>query len=152
MPPKVGGTKTRANPQGSGRSGAKKRLAKVPVSRKKPNDNALNEIRKFQSSTSMLIPSMPMSRLIREISAEIAPEVSRWNSSALDAIRESAEAYLVKLMEDANVCAQHAKRVTIQVRGIKFFPSLFHSYRYTTCETHKRLSRSTIKSSLKQFY
>ena len=38
----------------------------------------------------------------------------RWQSQAIQALQEAAEAFLVHLFEDTNLCAIHAKRVTIQ--------------------------------------
>ena len=43
----------------------------------------------------------------------------RWQVEALMALQEAAEAYLVHLMEDANLCAIHAKRVTIFVKCVR---------------------------------
>jgi len=43
----------------------------------------------------------------------------RWQTSALLALQEATEAYLVHLFEDANLCAIHAKRVTIMQRDIQ---------------------------------
>ena len=43
----------------------------------------------------------------------------RFQSSALMALQESAEAYLVGLFEDTNLCAIHAKRVTIMPKDIQ---------------------------------
>jgi histone H3 len=39
----------------------------------------------------------------------------RFQSSAIGALQEASEAYLVSLFEDTNLAAIHAKRVTIQV-------------------------------------
>ena len=39
-------------------------------------------------------------------------------ASAFLAMQEAAEAYLVKLFEDANLCAMHAKRVTVIKKDI----------------------------------
>lgn len=36
-----------------------------------------------------------------------------WKSTALLALQEAAEWYLVCLFQDANLCARHAKRVTV---------------------------------------
>lgn len=38
----------------------------------------------------------------------------RFQSHAVLALQEAAEAYLVGLFEDTNLCAIHAKRVTIR--------------------------------------
>lgn len=42
----------------------------------------------------------------------------RFQSSALAALQEAAEAYLVSLFEDTNMAAIHAKRVTIMPKDM----------------------------------
>ena len=42
----------------------------------------------------------------------------RFQSSAILALQESAEAYLVALFEDTNLCAIHAHRVTIMPKDL----------------------------------
>ena len=79
---------------------------------------ALREIRKYQKSTELLIRRMPFQRLVREIAQEFRTDL-RFQSTALVALQEAAEAYLVHLMEDANLCAIHAKRVTIFVKCVR---------------------------------
>jgi histone H3 len=49
---------------------------------------------------------------VREISMDFKVGV-RFQSLALEGLQEAAEAYLVGLFEDTNLCAIHAKRVTI---------------------------------------
>ena len=44
---------------------------------------------------------------------------ARMQSSALLALQEASEAYLVGLFEDTNLCAIHAKRVTIQPKDMQ---------------------------------
>ena len=51
-------------------------------------------------------------RLVREIAQDFKTDL-RFQSSAVMALQESAEAYLVSLFEDTNLAAIHAKRVTI---------------------------------------
>lgn len=92
---------------------------KVPNSerrRYKPGHHALREIRKYQRGTDLLIKKLPFQRLVREIAQELG-EI-RFQSSALLALQEAAEAYLVGLFEDTNQCAIHAKRVTIMPRDM----------------------------------
>ena len=60
---------------------------------------------------------MPLQRLVREI-AQTHPYL-RFQSGAILALQESAEAYLVGLLEDSNLCAIHAKRVTIMPKDIQ---------------------------------
>ena len=62
---------------------------------------------------------MPFQRLVREILYEIPTRVDRIQAKAIAALQEATEAYLVGLFEDANLCAIHAKRVTLQPKDIK---------------------------------
>ena len=66
----------------------------------------------------MLIRKLPFQRLVREIATEYKQEV-RFQSQAVLALQESAEAYLVSLFEDTNLCAIHAKRVTIMSKDLQ---------------------------------
>ena len=43
----------------------------------------------------------------------------RWARSAVEALHQAAEDYLVTIMEDANLLAIHARRVTVQPRDIQ---------------------------------
>ena len=79
---------------------------------------ALREIRRYQKSTELLIRKLPFQRLIREIAQDFKTEL-RFQSSAVLALQEAAEAYLVGLFEDTNLCAIHAKRVTIMPKDIQ---------------------------------
>ncbi|XP_022735281.1 histone H3-like centromeric protein HTR12 isoform X4 [Durio zibethinus] len=69
------------------------RTSKKPH-RFRPGTRALQEIRKFQKTTKLLIP-------------------------AASFIREAAEDYLVQLFGDAMLCAIHAKRVTLMKKDIQ---------------------------------
>jgi len=84
----------------------------------KPGTVALREIRKFQKSTDLLIRKLPFQRLVREIATEYKSDL-RFQSQAVLALQEAAEAYLVGLFEDTNLCAIHAKRVTIMPKDIQ---------------------------------
>ncbi|XP_031389787.1 histone H3-like centromeric protein HTR12 [Punica granatum] len=85
----------------------------------KPGAVALREIRHFQKSVGFLIPGAPFIRLVREISYALAPSIGRWTPEALMAIQEAAEDFLVQLMEDAMLCAIHAKRVTLMKKDFE---------------------------------
>ncbi|MCJ1256848.1 centromeric DNA-binding histone H3-like protein cse4 [Lignoscripta atroalba] len=90
--------------------------------RYKPGTLALREIRRYQRSTDLLLLKLPFSRLVREIALSLVPiggESLRWQSQAIQALQESAEAFLVHLFEDTNLCAIHAKRVTIMQKDIQ---------------------------------
>jgi histone H3 len=86
--------------------------------RYRPGTVALREIRKFQKSTDLLIRKLPFQRLVREIAQEYKSDL-RFQSQAVLALQEAAEAYLVGLFEDTNLCAIHAKRVTIMPKDIQ---------------------------------
>jgi len=87
------------------------------VHRFKPGTVALREIRKFQKSTDLLIRKLPFQRLVRELAQDFRNDL-RFQSSAVLALQESSEAYLVNLFEDTNLCAIHAKRVTIMPKDL----------------------------------
>lgn len=87
------------------------------VHRFRPGTVALREIRKFQKSTDLLIRKLPFQRLVRELAQDFRNDL-RFQSSAVLALQESSEAYLVNLFEDTNLCAIHAKRVTIMPKDI----------------------------------
>ena len=80
--------------------------------RYRPGTVALREIRKYQGGTELLIRRLPFSRLVRDIAVSYRTDL-RFQSNALSALHESAEAFLVQLFEDAQMCAIHAKRITI---------------------------------------
>ena len=79
---------------------------------------ALREIRRYQKSTDLLIRKLPFQRLVREIAQDFKSDL-RFQGSAVLALQEAAEAYLVGLFEDTNLCAIHAKRVTIMPKDIQ---------------------------------
>jgi histone H3/H4 len=82
-------------------------------------ERALREIRQYQTSTDLLIRRLPFARLVREIQQNMMREAFRWQGAAILALQEAAEAYLIGLMEDTNLCAIHAKRVTIMPRDMQ---------------------------------
>ena len=89
---------------------------------------ALCEIQRYQQSTESLIKRTPFNKLIKEISQENriypndpgTPSVqARFQSTALAALQEAAENFLVGLFEDVNLLAIHAKRVTMMPHDIR---------------------------------
>ena len=86
--------------------------------RYRPGTVALREIRRYQKSTELLIRKLPFQRLVREIAQEFKSDL-RFQGSAVLALQEASEAYLVGLFEDTNLCAIHAKRVTIMTKDIQ---------------------------------
>lgn len=96
----------------------------MPVKHKKrykPGTLALKEIRKYQRSTDLLLRKLPFARLVREIAQDnMGGDAGlRWQSMALLLLQELSEVFLVNLFEDTNLCALHAKRVTIMQKDIQ---------------------------------
>eukprot|EP00095_Tigriopus_kingsejongensis_P012306 snap_masked-scaffold2342_size16862-processed-gene-0.0 protein:Tk12306 transcript:snap_masked-scaffold2342_size16862-processed-gene-0.0-mRNA-1 annotation:"PREDICTED: uncharacterized protein LOC103140673" len=106
--------------------------------RYRPGTVALREIRRYQKSTELLIRKLPFQRLVREIAQDFKTDL-RFQSSAVMALQEASEAYLVGLFEDTNLCAIHAKRVTIMPKDIQ----LARRIRGERC-LHLRLSDESI--------
>ncbi|CAG8896402.1 unnamed protein product [Penicillium egyptiacum] len=127
------GTPTKAqNTKGGKQSKVAKTTANIqpgdptPTGRRrryKPGTVALKEIRRYQRSYDLLIAKLPFARLVREVALDLLPaDVGaelRWQSHAIQALQEAAEAFLVHLFEDTNLCALHAKRVTIMQKDIQ---------------------------------
>lgn len=86
--------------------------------RYRPGTVALREIRRYQKNTDLLIRKAPFQRLVREIAQDFQANL-RFQSSAIGALQEATEDYLVHLFEDTNLCAIHAKRVTIMPKDIQ---------------------------------
>ena len=94
---------------------------KVVGRRFRPGTVALREIRRYQKSTDLLLRKLPFQRLVREIASDYSQHKDgiRFQSSAIMALQEASEAYLVGLFEDCNLCAIHARRVTIFPKDIQ---------------------------------
>lgn len=95
-----------------------------PRKRHRPGTKALREIRKYQKSTDLLIRKLPFARLVREVAQEFMEHeftgaLLKWQSSAIGALQEASEAFLIQLFEDANLCAIHGKRVTIMIKDVQ---------------------------------
>jgi len=74
--------------------------------RYRPGTVALREIRRYQKSTELLIKKLPFQRLVREVAQDYKSSL-RFQSGAIMALQEAAEAYLVGVFEDSNLCAIH---------------------------------------------
>ena len=100
---------------------ARKSIASSQVKkphRYRPGTVALREIRKFQKSCELLIRKLPFQRLVKEIAQAFKIDL-RFQSAAIGALQEASEAYLVALFEDTNLCAIHARRVTIMPKDMQ---------------------------------
>ncbi|KAJ7668344.1 histone-fold-containing protein [Mycena rosella] len=83
----------------------------------RPGTVALREIRRYQKTTETLIRRLPFQRLVREIAQDFKSNL-RFQSTALEALQEAAESFIVGLFEDCQAAAIHAKRVTIMQKDI----------------------------------
>ena len=115
-------TKTTAVSKTAKKSGAKAaKKTKAPGAKKfrwRPGTVALRQIKKFQKSTNLLMRKAPFQRLVREL-ASGHKEGLRWQASAVAALQEATEAYVTGLLSDSNLCALHAKRVTLMARDLQ---------------------------------
>ena len=84
----------------------------------RPGTVALCEIRRFQKNTELLKREAPFQHLVREIAIERKKDV-HFQSTAVLALQEASEAYMVRMFEDTNLAALHAKRVTIMPRDMQ---------------------------------
>ena len=83
----------------------------VPKRRKlryRPGTVALRQIRRYQKTTDLLTRKLPFYRLVREILQSFGLSYCV-TPGTVNALWEAAEAYLVGLFEDSNLCAIHAK-------------------------------------------
>ena len=76
------------------------------------------KIHHYQKSTELLIRRLPFQRLVREIAQDFKTNL-QFAVQTMAALPEATEAYLVDLFEDANLCAIHAKWVTIMPKDIQ---------------------------------
>jgi histone H3/H4 len=118
----IGGPSARksASPRKVSKSPAPpKRSPSAAKRRYRPGEKALREIRFYQRNTDLLIRKLPFARLVREVQTYFFRKEYRWSAQAMLALQEAAEAHLVGLFEDANLCSIHAKRVTLMPKDIQ---------------------------------
>jgi histone H3 len=106
------GKKAVKSAAGSASTGVKR------VHRFRPGTVALRQIRKYQRGTELLLRKAPFQRLLREV-AQSQKEGLRWSASAVAAVQEATESYIISLLSDANLCALHTRRVTAMPRDLQ---------------------------------
>ena len=87
--------------------------------KRKPGANVLQDIRKLQSSSELMLPQSSFALVVREICDEFYDEKVRWTSMAMKALQTSAEDYMVGLFEDSYLCSMHAQRVTLYKKDMQ---------------------------------
>ena len=118
--PRSKATARKGSKAGKGGKAGVMRKGKVPAlaagikkaHRYRPGTVALREIRRYQKSTELLIRKLPFQRVVRSIAENHGTNL-RFQASALLALQEACEAYIVGLFEDAQLMAIHAKRITV---------------------------------------
>ena len=113
LPTKAKGSKN-AMKKSAPASGGMKEKRRI---RRKAGTVALREVKRYQKSIDNLLPRASFQRLVRSICADLDHEI-RFQSQALLALQEASEAYIVGVFEDTNLCAIHAKRVTVQKKDM----------------------------------
>mgnify|MGYP003334573925 CR=1 FL=1 len=109
--------------------GGKKVRKPRKKSRYRPGTVALREIIRYQKSTELLIRKLPFQRLVREVSQELCKELQcdpfKYQSTAILALQEASEDFLVRMFSQVNDIAVVGKRVTIQEKHILLWKRLF---------------------------
>ena len=95
-----------------------KKMKEKHKRRYRPGTLALQEIRKHQKSTELLIRKLPFMRLVQEIGQKFMTGI-KFQGTVVMALQEASEAYLISLFEDSNLCAKHAKQCTIMPKDIQ---------------------------------
>ena len=117
LKPKV--QKKKGKAQGGGKTLPASQQGTRKPRRYRPGIVALQEIRRYQKSTELLIRKLPFQRLVWELAQDMGKSQIHFQSGAIIALQEASEAYLVGLLKDSNLCAIHAKRVTIMPKDIQ---------------------------------
>ena len=95
--------------------------------RYRPGTVALRQIRKYQKSTELLIRKLPFQRLVKEVCRNLFNNVDyRFQSTAVLALQEAAEGFLVSMFDDVNCIAIHGKRITIYKTDIQLWRRLLN--------------------------
>lgn len=113
-------TKTTAVAKTAKKEAASPKASKAPGAKKfrwRPGTVALRQIKKYQKTTDLLMRKAPFQRLVREL-ATGHKEGLKWQASAVAALQEATESYVTGLLSDSNLCALHAKRVTLMTRDL----------------------------------
>ena len=100
---------------------------------------AVRDIRHCQKSTALLICKLPFQRLVREITQDLKTDL-QFQSAAIMCLQEASEAYLGNLFKDSNLCAIHAKRITIMPKDIQLARRIWGERAYTKAPPIQNIS------------
>ncbi len=102
----------------SARATTQKAIAVRKPHRWRPRTVALREIQKFKKNTDLLIRKAPFQRLVREIALKFGKSDLQMQSTAVLALQEAAEYFMVDVFSDTNLCRMHSKHVTIMKKDM----------------------------------
>ncbi len=102
----------------SARAAAQKAIAVKKPHRWRPGTVALREIQKFQKNTNLLIRKAPFQCLVRKIALKLGKSDLQMQSTAVLALQEAAEYFMVDVFSNTNLCAMHGKHVTIMKKDM----------------------------------
>ncbi|NWW73613.1 CENPA protein, partial [Climacteris rufus] len=89
---------------------------------RRPGQRVLQEIRRYQSSTRLLLRPAPFARLDHHrmcLSPVVFPTLGDFGDPSSGFGRQAAEAFIVRLLEDAYLCTLHARRVTLFPKDVQ---------------------------------
>ena len=75
------------------------------------------------------IPRLHFSRLVRELQVQLNGKDMMWQSTAIVALQEAAEAFIERFFEDATVLTFCARRVTLQIKDIEGILYIYYSHK-----------------------
>jgi len=90
----------------------------------RPGTVALRQIKKYQKSTELLIRKLPFQRLVKEVVVQMFQTQYRFQSTALLALQEASEEFLVRMFEMVNHIAIHSNRQTIMSKDMYLWDRL----------------------------
>ncbi len=98
---------------------AQKAIAVRKPHRWRPGTVAAREIRKFQKTTDLFIRKAPFQHLVQEIIQDMSRKSDlQMQSTALLALQEAVEYFMVDVFNNTNLCVLHGKRKTIMVKDL----------------------------------
>lgn len=86
--------------------------------KRKAATNAIREIKAEQKQTNLIIPVAPMNRLVTEIAQNYKMDL-RFKNDAYRALHTAAEQFLIDTFQNANRCAIHDCRETVQPSDVQ---------------------------------
>ena len=140
LPIRASGRSLRSNQPRRAKASNQPRRAKAAASaagvagvkkphRYRPGTVALREIHRYQKSTNLLLPKVSFQRLLRDVTIDTVDQLkkmytklkdpSRMTVATVQCLQAASEAIITKTLEDANLCAIHTKRVTVQPKDLE---------------------------------